>query len=113
MMAHEMDDETFWNLKISVEVSARYHDWRRSTMETYVRCARGATLLGAIITLATAFNPLNLASPSVVNLVALLAFIIACINLLELVSDLDGRARLHTDLYRRFVALQGKNVQGA
>ena len=50
------DDRELWNLKFGVEVSALYHDWRRGTMEAAQRFSRFATIVGIIVTLATAFE---------------------------------------------------------
>jgi hypothetical protein len=101
-----MTDPKLWNFQFGVEVSTRYHDWRRGTLEARVRFARLATLAGAILTLLTAFNPLSWAPHSVEWTVAGLAAVIAGINLWELVSNLGEAARTHTELYRRFMELQ-------
>ena len=53
------NDRKFWNFKFGVEVSALYHDWRRGSMEAAQSFSRFATIIGIILTLATAFNPLG------------------------------------------------------
>jgi hypothetical protein len=98
-------DDTFWNFKFGVEVSAMYHDWRRGTLTTAVRLARFATLTGAALTFLTAFNPLDWAPEAVKWTVAALAIAVACINLWELVFQPSELALKHTELYRRFMKL--------
>lgn len=97
-----------WDFKFGVEVSARYHDWRRGTIEASKRFAKAATLVGAIVTLLTAFNPLDWAPHVVGNTIIALSALIAIINLWELAVRLDELALRHNDLYRRFSALQAK-----
>jgi len=97
-----------WELKFGVEVSTRYHDWRRATLTSQIRAAKAATFVGAILTLVTAFNPLNWAPDSVRVLLVLSAVAIAVINLWELVAGLNETALKHTELYRRFAGLQEK-----
>jgi hypothetical protein len=41
-------------------------------------------------------------------IISIVVAVIGFINLLDLVFNVDGRARLHTDLYRRYKALQEK-----
>jgi hypothetical protein len=106
-----MNDAELWNLKFGVNVSALYHAWRRATLEWQVRLVRGATFVGAVLTLLTA--GFGFASHTntgtiitILAVVAILAVIIACVNLIDLVADFDGQARQHAELYRRFVSLQ-------
>jgi hypothetical protein len=104
-MSKIMDAREFWELRFSVEVSARYHDWRRATMLTIIRMIRGITFFSAIITLATAFNPVHMSSSAGAYLVAMLATLIACVNLLDLIADFSGAAERHEVLYKRFQSL--------
>ncbi len=60
-----MDERDFWELKFSVEVSTRYHDWRRATMMTMIRLVKGVTFFSAIFTLVTAFDPFRWGSAAV------------------------------------------------
>lgn len=106
-------DEELWDLKFGIEVSARYHDWRRGTFEGAARLVRAVTLAGAIVTLLTAFNPLQFSSLAVMRLIAVVAVIMACINLVDLAWDFNGMALRHTELYRRFKELQEKVARGA
>lgn len=100
-----MEETNFWELKFEIEVSARYHDWRRATMLTIVRAIRGITFISAVITLATAFNPLNFSSSIETWLIASLAILISCVNLLDLIADFSGAAERHEVLYKRFQEL--------
>lgn len=99
-------DRKFWDLKFGVEVSALYHDWRRGTMEAAQRFARFVTIIGIIVTLATAFNPLGWAPHIFEWAIAAILFAVACINVAELAFRYNERAREHLDLYRRFSELQ-------
>jgi hypothetical protein len=105
-----MDDPKLWNLKFGVNVSALYHAWRRATLEWRVRLVRGATFVGAVLTLLTAgFGFASHTTNTIISILAvigILAIIIAVANLVDLVSDFDGQARQHAELYRRFVSLQ-------
>lgn len=103
-----MRDREFWELKFSVEVSTRYHDWRRTTFEGWARIIKVVTLIGAVFTLLTAFNPLQWETTSVQAAIAASAVVIACMNLVDLIWDFNGMALRHTELYRRFKELQEK-----
>jgi hypothetical protein len=96
------DDRELWNLKFGVEVSSLYHDWRRGTMEAAQRFSRFATIVGIIITLATAFNPLGWAPHVFEWTIAGILFLVACINIAELTYRFNERASEHLELYRRF-----------
>jgi hypothetical protein len=110
-VSHDMDDQ-LWRIKFAVEVSTRYHDWRRGTFEGLARFVKLVTLIGAIFTLLTAFNPLDLSSPTVTKSIAIASIVVACINLVDLVWDFGGMALKHTELYRRFKELQERIVRG-
>jgi uncharacterized protein DUF4231 len=106
MMANmEEIDRDLWNLRFGVEVSALYHDWRRGTMEAAQRFSRFATLVGIVITLATAFNPLGWAPHVFEWTIAGILFFVACVNIAELTFRFNERAREHYGLYRRFSEL--------
>jgi hypothetical protein len=100
-------EPNFWELKFGVEVSAMYHDWRRSTIISLIRFAKAATFFGAIATLITAiWEP-----PQTKLLLTGLAVLIAVVNLWELKSGWDELALEHTELYRRFSELLARMVQ--
>jgi hypothetical protein len=99
-------NEELWRLRFSVEVSAAYHDWRRTTYETAARFVKAATLLGAILALLTAFNPFAASTAAVTNTIVGISIAIAIINLVDLAWDFNGLALRHTELYRRFKELQ-------
>jgi hypothetical protein len=101
-----MIDPELWNFQFEIEVSTRYHEWRRGTLEARLLFARGATFVGAIIALITAFNPLDWAPHWVAGVIASSAIVIACINLWELVFRLSEKTLAHIELYRRFMKLQ-------
>jgi hypothetical protein len=101
-----MDDSELWELKFGVEVSTLYHDWRRATLETTIRLVKGITFVGAIFSLVTAFNPFHWDDFTATWVIAASSIVIACVNLLDLVANLDGRALLHEDLARRFKEVQ-------
>ena len=85
-----MDERDLWELEFSVEVSTRYHDWRRATMMSMIRSVKGVTFSSAIFTLVTAFDPFHWGG-AVVWVVAFFSVLIAGVNLIELVADLMAR----------------------
>jgi hypothetical protein len=91
-----------WQLKFGVEVSGRYHEWRRDTMESNSRNTRAATFAGSIVTLATALSSSNPGA------IASLAIIIAVANLWELIAGWPRAVCVHTEPHRRFAELQAK-----
>ena len=93
-----------WELEFGIEVSARYHEWRRDTMESNGRKTRAATFAGAIAILLTALSSSELWA------IVSLAIIIALVNLWELIAGWPKAACVHADLYRRFAELQAKVV---
>jgi hypothetical protein len=110
-----MGDEAykFWQLKFSVEVSARYHDWRRATLESYVLVVRMVSAIGAVLSLIGITNPsyeiqIDTIRFTAIQLVVVAAALIGLVNVLDLVFGADRRAREHADLYRRFKELQAK-----
>jgi hypothetical protein len=107
-----MIDPVFWNFKFETEVSALYHDWRRATLGTLQTFARGATFVGAIFALITAFNPFDWAPHYVTVAVASGTTLVAIVNLWELVFGLSERTLTHIELYRRFMELQEKIARG-
>jgi hypothetical protein len=100
--------DELWELKFGIEVSILYHDWRRATFETTLRFVRGVTLVGAIFTLVTgvtlAFDSFHWGNAAAWGSV-ISSIIVACVNLIDLVANLDGRALHHDELARRFKAL--------
>jgi hypothetical protein len=103
-----MMEPELWNFKFEIEVSARYHDWRRATLASLQLLARGATFAGAIFTLITAFNPFDWAPHSVTVAIASGTTLIAIVNLGELVFGLNEKTLSHIELYKRFMGLQEK-----
>jgi hypothetical protein len=103
-----MIDLELWNFKFEIEVSARYHDWRRATLGSMQTLARAATFVGAIVALITAFNPFDWAPHYVTVAVATGTALVAIVNLAELVFGLSEKTLKHIELYRRFMQLQEK-----
>jgi hypothetical protein len=101
-------ESDLWDLKFGIEVSARYHDWRRATIMGQIRFAKGVTFFGAIATLVTAFNPLHFGTGYVQGLLVFLSIGIAVVNLWELTAGWDALALGHHELYRRFAALRAR-----
>lgn len=99
------EDTEFENEKFFIEVSTRYHDYRRATLGQYVTLVRLISLVGSIGAL-LAVSTLAQSSEKMVNYVAFASILIAIVNLLDLVFQVDSNARLHTSLYQRFKALQ-------
>jgi hypothetical protein len=54
-----LTNREYWEVLFSIEVSALYHDWRRSTLWTIVRLVRTVTLGGAVVALITALSTLH------------------------------------------------------
>ena len=95
------DSKELWNLKFSVEVSTRYHDWRRAMLGTYVDLVRIITLLGAGLSLMGL-----VAKEQWTVAIAVSCAVIAVVTLADIGFGLDEKARRHTDIYRRFKSLQ-------
>jgi hypothetical protein len=66
------------------------------------------TFVAAVITLLTAFNPFDAGAITVSWVVGILAALVACVNLMELIANFDEAARKHEDLYKRFKQLQAR-----
>jgi hypothetical protein len=107
-MSWRMDDLELWNLRWSVETSARYHDWRRTSLSTVVRLVRLVTLTGAIVALVTAFSSYHLDTLWASIIVGAFSVLIAVVNLLDLVENFTGTAQRHETLYQRFKHLQAE-----
>lgn len=100
-------EEKFWRLKFGIEASARYHEARRARLESYVSLVKIFSIIGAVLSLifiSGTYPDIDYFNSEIV--VGILAAAIAIVNLIDLAFGVDGRARLHTDLYRRFKTLQ-------
>lgn len=95
------------NIAFQVEVSARYHDFRRATLGICVNIIRLVSLCGSIITF-LAVSSLVKSSPIWLLIAALASIAIGVVNLFDLVFGIDSAARIHTSLYQRFKALQAE-----
>ena len=41
--------EQFWRVRLRVEVSARYHEWRRSSLSTTASAVKFISLIGSLL----------------------------------------------------------------
>jgi hypothetical protein len=91
-------------LRFNLEVSARYHDYRRATLGTRVTFVRLISLVGSVASLLAVSNWVE----SVEKMVLWVAWIsvgVGVFNLIDLVFHFDADARLHTALFQRFKGL--------
>jgi hypothetical protein len=95
-------DLRLWNFEFGLEVSTRYHDWRRATLGAYVNIVRLVSLAGAVLALVLLHGGADIAPIAIANAS------IAMVVLFDLVFGFDANARKHTDLYQRFKSVQEK-----
>jgi hypothetical protein len=105
----ESEDLVLTNLKLELEVSCRYHDWRRAKIGFYVNCVRVVSLAGAVVTLVTLFADWSFAAKLLIGV----NLIVALVTLFDLVFQTDNAARKHEVLYRRFKDLQASVARAA
>ncbi len=105
--ANAMADR-FWNLEFGLEVSARYHDWRRASLGRVVTIIRGVTLVGAVLAFLSLTDWFSSPGGYGGTVAAGASVLIAIVTLVDLVFNLNGRALSHESLYRRFVNLQAE-----
>jgi hypothetical protein len=94
-------------LRFSLEVSARYHDYRRATLGTRVTFVRLVSLLGSVGSLLAVSHWVESAEKMVLW-VAWISVVVGIVNLVDLVFHFDADARLHTSLFQRFKGLLGE-----
>src|ERR1700675_958680 len=104
-----VDDSELTNFRFELEISTRYHDWRRARIGLYVNCVRVVALAGSVVTLVTLFSAWGWASGILIGV----NLFVAIITLLDLVFQSDGSARKHDVLYRRFKDLQASVARGS
>ncbi len=97
----QSDEREAWSLRFTVEVAARYHDWRRATLGTVVNIVRASALLGAVMSIIAVNN----FGEHVVIVITAVSVLVAIITLFDLVFGIDLKAREHNDLYRRCTEL--------
>ena len=104
------DEADFANFNFETEVSARYHDYRRGTLERYVSLIRLTSLLGSIVAFiaVSIFVEGDARNTLIIELATIL---IGTVNLFDLVFGVDARARRHEQLYQRFKELQIKMLR--
>ena len=93
-------------LKFDLEVSARYHDYRRASLGLRVTIVRLVSLLGSVLSLLAVSNWVESAEKTI-YVVAGLSAIVGVFNLIDLVFHFDADARSSTSLFQRFKALLG------
>src|SRR5579862_2188665 len=108
-MDAENDSSALRDFQFALEVSTRYHDWRRAKLGVYVNVVRMVALAGAIITLITLVGDWSQAS----KILIATNLIVAVVILFDLVFQLDSKARKHDVLYQRFKNLQASEARGA
>jgi hypothetical protein len=91
-------------LKFGLEVSARYHDYRRATLGSRVTFVRLVSLLGSVASLLAVSNWVESADKMILA-VAWISVVVGIVNLVDLVFHFDADARLHTSLFQRFKGL--------
>jgi hypothetical protein len=101
------ESDALKNLRFSIEVSARYHDYRRATLGFRVTFVRFVSLLGSVLSLLAVSNWVE-SQQLTVLWVALIGIVVGIVNLVDLVFHFDSSAREHTSLFQRFKALQAK-----
>jgi uncharacterized membrane protein len=94
-------------VKFEIDVSTRYHEYRRAWLESIVTIIRLVSLLGSIVALLALSNWVESRDAAITTVVIATAFI-GIVNLVDLVFHVDASARDHTTLYQRFKALQAK-----
>jgi hypothetical protein len=102
------NDGDLYELEFGIEVSTLYHEWRRSLLETMSTAVRAITLIGAVLVLVFVFS---VPPAQTQGFVTAASALVALVALFDLVFGIDSRARLHTDLYRRFKRLQVEMAQ--
>ena len=100
------DEADVRNEKFAIEVAARYHEFRRATLEWWVAMIRLVSLVGSIGSL-LAVSWWVESSDLMIGFVATASVLVGVVNLVDLVFKFDLNAQVHTSLYQRFKALQG------
>jgi hypothetical protein len=105
-----MDDKKFHDLKFGLEVSARYHEWRRMFLERWIILVRIVSAVGAALSLIGLSLPAELSIPYLTIkppvLIAIASATIGIVNIIDFACGADAMARSHTELFRRFKELQ-------
>ena len=93
-------------LRFEIEVSTRYHDYRRAALEFRVTVIRLVSLVGSVLALLSVSNWVE-SRELTIQFVTWISIVVGLFNLVDLVFHFDSSARTHTGLYQRFKALQG------
>ncbi len=94
-------------VKFEIDVSTRYHDYRRAWLGWLVTLVRLVSLAGSIVALLALSNWVE-SRQAAVAIIAAAAAAIGVVNLLDLVFHFEQALGLHTTLYQRFKALQAQ-----
>lgn len=105
-----MDDRKLYDLNFAVEVSARYHEWRRMFLERWIMSVRIISAAGAVLSLiglstnwSLSFHYFTFDGSA---FIAIGSIAVAVVNIVDFVVGADHMARHHAELYRRFKELQ-------
>ncbi len=98
--------DAFWELKFGVEVSARYHDWRRATLSRYLSVVRLVSICGSIIAVLAVTRWFESFGVTVDETTVVFGLLVALVNIVDLTFHFDDRALRHQELYVRFKKLQ-------
>jgi hypothetical protein len=101
-----MSDSTnaYTALRFNLEVSARYHDYRRATLEARVTLIRLVSLLGSVLSLLAVSHWVE-SKETMIQAVAIISAVVGLVNLVDLVFHFDADARVHTSVFQRYKAL--------
>jgi hypothetical protein len=94
-------------LKFELEVSARYFDYRRSSLGVRVTIVRLISLLGSILSL-LAISYFIESKEKMATVVLWISVFIGLANLVDLVFQFDADARASTSFFQRYKALLGE-----
>lgn len=94
-----------------IDVHVRYHDRRRAFYDFLHRCVAGVGVLGGSASIAGLATMLTQINATGVYVILVAGLLVAFLNAADLVIGFVIKARLHDDLYRRYISLQAKLVR--
>ena len=101
-----MGRETLDDLRFSVDVSVRYHDRRRWFFDFVGRSISALSILGGSAAVAALISVVKGSGGAGELVILFSATGIAVLNVLDLVFGFSERARLHDNLYRKYIELE-------
>lgn len=102
-------NDGLWYLTFTLDVSSRYHQWRRSTFTMWHRTVQFVSIVAgssAIAALGTNLQAWISVDGTLIAIIA--AAIVAVLNALALTIGFDARAREHEILHRQFKQLEAR-----